>query len=1133
MCKVDELARGAASLGMPAVAMTDMGNMYGAVPFTRACLKEGVAPILGAELWVAPRGRAERNKKRENYHLVLLVKDEEGYRNLCRLISVAWLEGHYYVPRVDRELLAEHSKGLIALTADRRGEVPALVGAGRTDDAVEVARWYAKTFGEDDFFIELQDLGWLGERPLMKGLREVADRVGLPTVATNHVHYMAPEEGGAHELRLVLGRRQTLAEDHFRFPSDQFFFKSGEQMEALFREDGEAVRRTVEIAQRCAFQLRFGSFHFPAVPLATAPPGQQLRDDTYRGLEQRLPTIRKRYSDEAWSGGKETEYSERLEHELDIIDQTGFPAYFLIVADFIRWAKAERIPVGPGRGSGAGSLVAYCLGITEVDPIPYDLLFERFLNTARVSLPDFDIDFCYERRPEVIDYVTERYGGRERVAKIVALARTMARGSVRDAGRALGMPLADVDRVARLVPEGPGVKLPEAVRVEARLVKAARDPQVARLLDAALSLDGAAHHTSVHAAGVILADDDLTAYVPLSSLKGSTVVQVDGANTEALGLVKFDFLGLRTLTQIDLCLRMLREGGIEVPSFQEFMACDLDSEAVFSLLQEADTLGVFQLESAGMRALLTQLRPTNFDDIVACVALYRPGPMGAQMHVQYADCKNGRRRVEHPHADLKHILSKTYGVIVYQEQIMQISRDMAGFSLGEADVLRKAVGKKDKALIAKTSEEFIAGCAKNGYTLRDAKAVWDLIEAFGDYGFNKSHSVAYGLLSYQTAWLKAHHRAHFFAALLTTESGNTAKVLQYVADCRERGLTVRPPDINASDEGFAVVDGDLVFGLGAIKGIGHGPIAEILDQRRSQGPFESLDDFAERMGTAQVNKRVMEALARCGAFDSLGVGRAHVFASADRIVDFASRLQQERDSGQVSLFAGTAGGAGELNLVEAAPWGTLERLGHEKAALGFYLTGHPLDLFGEDVGRLAGHTCEDALTAADGEILTVAGSIAEFSRRTAKASGRAYATFTVQDQYASLPARAEGEVLAQIEALTEQDEPVLLRGRMMARDGSHSMRVNEALLLRQVQAAKTRRMELRVGADGPGLRRTLEGLKEALQEQPGPVPVGIVMHVEGEGRARLRLPQELAVRVSPELCERLEGILGAGAVRLA
>ncbi|HWP34449.1 MAG TPA: DNA polymerase III subunit alpha, partial [Thermodesulfobacteriota bacterium] len=903
--KLDALFARIVALGQPAVAMTDHGNLFGAVDFYTRAQEAGVKPIIGCELYLAPGSRFDRAPAKGTYegafHLTVLAMNEAGYRNLCRLVTAAHLEGFYYKPRVDRELLWQHHEGLIVLSGCLNSELSQALVRGDLEGALRLAGAYRERFDDGRYFLELQPNRIPDQAKVNAGLLEIHRRTGIPLVATNDCHYLVREDAESHDVLLAIQTGKTLNDPtRWRFGYDDFYVKSGEEMAAHFRDLPEAIANTLAIAERVSLTLAFGRYAFPRFD---TPDGESLERYLERaaraGLEARLVQI-------ALRRGTDVEhlrplYLPRLEYELATITKVGFAGYFLIVADFINEAKRRGIPVGPGRGSAAGSLVAYALGITDLDPIEHKLLFERFLNPERVSMPDIDVDFCMDRRDEVIEYVCQKYG-RDRVAQIITFGSLQARAAIRDVGRVLDLPYGEVDRIAKLVPNVLNITLDEALEQEPRLRElAARDATVGKLIAHARAIEGLFRHASVHAAGVVISDRPLVEHLPLyRGTKGELVTQFAMNDVERIGLVKFDFLGLKTLTVLDRACRLVKASRGETVDLQ---LLPLDDPQTYALLARGDTTGVFQLESSGIRELAVRLKPERFDDIVALLSLYRPGPLESGMVDDFIRRRHGRTPVSYPLPQLEPVLKDTYGVIVYQEQVMQIAQVVASYSLGEADLLRRAMGKKKPEEMAAQRTRFVEGAVRNGVSAEKARAIFDLMEKFAGYGFNRAHSAAYALITYQTAYLKAHYRPEFMAALLTCDMGDTDKVIRYLADCRDAGIAVLPPCVNASEAEFTVVGGAIRFGLAGVKNVGTQAVESILEARRAGGPFTDLFDFCERVDLRRVNRRVIEALIKCGAFDSLGAPRAALLASLDRAMEAGVARQREREMGQATLFA--------------------------------------------------------------------------------------------------------------------------------------------------------------------------------------------------------------------------------------
>ena len=1142
-----KIVKRAAEMGMSHLALTDEMNLFGAVEFYKACKDEGIVPIIGAELIVAPGSRLDKNKARDNHRLVALVRNHEGYVALNHLVSEGYLTGRHYLPRIDKDVLEEHreaiGRGLIFLSGDLRGEVQKLLAQERYDEAREAALWLRDLVGEGNFYLELMDLGWgsssggfetgVDQRKVNERLRALSEQTGIPLVVSNNVHYPRQEDAFLHEVLLCLGMSNTLDDEfRFRFPTDQFFMKSADAMYSLFAGDEQGLANTSDIAGRCIFDFEFGNYRFPVYPhLDGRTPEDVLGDLAREGLDQRMQVVRARTEQDQWAT-VEAEYQERLVEELGIIESMGFAAYFLIVYDFINWAKERDIPVGPGRGSGAGSLVLYSLRITDIDPIPYNLLFERFLNPERVSMPDVDVDFCQDRRGEVIDYVNAAYGGSTRVTQIITFGKMLAKGGLRDVGRVMGLSYGDVDRVAKLVPDQLGITLPEAIAREPRLVKAMDDdPRIARLVQLATGLEGTTRHASVHAAGVVVADDDLRSYCPLYKGAGDTdpsVTQFDMKWAEAIGLIKFDFLGLKTLTMIKNALDMARASGKCDWDFFSFNNVPLEDEQVYDLLARGDTLGVFQLESSGMRELLRGLQPTRFEDIIAVAALYRPGPMGMGMHLTFVECKHGRQQVTYPHPCLKNVLSDTYGVIVFQEQVMQIAQIMGGYSLGEADLLRRAMGKKKEEEMAHQRVRFLAGANAQDIDETTANAVFDLMAEFAKYGFNKSHTAAYGFIAYQTAWIKQHLPAEFFAALLTIESSNTDKVLLYMDDARKHDIEVLPPDVNESALKFTVVGDKVRFGLTAVKGVGQSAVEAILEARERCGDFSTLDEFVGAIDVGRVNKGVVEALIKCGAFDSMGYTRASLLPIADRLIEAARQKARDRESGQVGLFgAGSAGDAGQLNVPQLAEWPERERLEKEKEALGLYLTGHPMKAFAAEVETFATATTADLRELKVGAELRIAGIVGSMKIIVTKSKGERMAFVQFEDLLGSVELTVFPRTFAKVEHWLNTDVPLLVKAKLdeFSEDGGAKLLADDVRPLAEVRESQTREVCIELGVDDGG-EEQLKTLRALIERYPGDAPIRLNWRLPKGCEVVVALPSRWKLQPSQEMLEEAEAIFG-------
>jgi len=1125
--RLDDVIAAAAAAGMPALALTDHGNLFGAIEFHDRATRAGVKPILGMEAYVAQGSHLERNPSRSSSnHLVLLARNETGYRNLLKLTSRSYLEGFYYKPRVDHELLRRHADGLIALSACLKGEINERILGRREAEAERIARDYAEIFGPENFFLELQDHGIAEQRAANDVLRRLSRKLGLGLVVTNDCHYLRKEDAFAHDVLLCIGTQRTLADpDRLKYASEEFYLKSGAEMERIFPGDGAAIETTLAIAERC--QLDFGpaGFHLPEFPV---PAGETL--DSYfskvcrDGLEERLGEFERRGTRDPRFGPDV--YRERLRYEIEVIQRMGFPGYFLIVWDFIRHARESDIPVGPGRGSAAGSLVAYALRITDVDPLRYDLLFERFLNPERISMPDIDIDFCMRRRGEVIQYVNEKYG-RERVAQIITFGTLAAKGVLRDVGRVMGLPFARIDKVAKLIPDMTK-SLAEAAKTNDSLAaEIAADPEVRKVVEVGTRLEGLTRHASVHAAGVVIAPRPIEELVPLyKSNRDEVTTQWDMKVVERLGLLKMDFLGLKTVTVVDDTLKTLQRQGVDL----DLDSVPLDDSAVFQLFCDGRTNGIFQFESSGMKDMLRRAQPSKFEDLCAFNALYRPGALSVHMVDEFIDRKQGRKRVNFVLPETEPILRETYGVIAYQEQVMQIAVAVAGFTMGEADVLRKAMGKKNVEVMAKQKEKFLSGAEQRGVARKKAQELWDYIEPFAGYGFNKSHSVAYAYLAYKTAYLKAHYPVAFMAAMLTSEIASTDEIVKYVTECRGMGIPVLPPDVNESEWAFAAVGDRIRFGLGGVKGLGEGAVEAILEARRRLGGFRSFGQLVAEVDPRTMNQKVFEALVKSGSCDRFGSHRAALCASIDRMVDYAQRRRREVEEGQGSLFAGAAHANEPEPSGATPPWPEAERLRYEKEALGFYLTGNPLLAFEAQLRRLVSHTTSELREQFSGEA-TVGGLVTRLKRAKIKNgpnAGRIMGRFVLEDLEGSLNITLFADKLQKFEPFLVEESAVLVRGQVRERGSEIEMTAEEVVPLER--AAEKLVTAVRVTLDRELSRRELLELRDLLTEHPGSAPVVIDVRLERGESVAIAPPERFKVDLTPDLQSALEGLIGAGRV---
>jgi DNA polymerase-3 subunit alpha len=1122
---------------MPAIAMTDHGNLFGAIEFYLAAKKAGVKPIIGCEMYLAPTSRLSKDAGGEHddsfenasagkhtpyYHLIVLAQDEVGYKNLMKLVSLAHLEGFYYKPRVDKELLAQYSKGLLATSGCLRGEIPFLLNQGLRDEAVKAAGTFQDIFGKENFFIEVQENGLEQQTRVNRDLVAMSRTLNIPLVATNDCHYLERHDAKAHDVLLCLQTGKTLQDpNRMRFSTEELYVKSPDDMARLFSELPDAVKQTVAIAERCNLKLDFGTFHLPHY---TVPDGvtreAHMEHLAVGGLRERLDRL-------APDPAIAAVYEQRLRDELAMINTMGYAGYFLIVWDIINFARTRGIPVGPGRGSAAGSLAAYALKITDIDPIRYGLIFERFLNPERVSLPDIDMDFCMDRRGEVIDYVTKKYG-KDHVAQIITFGTMAAKAAIRDVGRVLDVPYAEVDKVAKLVPTTLNITLDDAIAQEPKLKELAdTDPKIAELLSLAKALEGITRHASTHAAGVVISKAPLTEHVPLyRGVNGETVTQFAMSEIEKIGLVKFDFLGLRTLTVIDHALKILNA---RRPDHPPLLAADipLDDAGTFELLGTGQTSGIFQLESGGMRDLLVKMRPERFEDLIAILALYRPGPIGSGMLDDFIKRKRGQTKIQYELPELEDLLKETYGVIVYQEQVMKIANHLAGFSLGDADLLRRAMGKKLPEEMEKQKTLFIAGASKNGFDPKKAEKIFDLMAYFAGYGFNKSHSAAYALITHQTAYLKAHHPLEFMAALLTSEMGNEDKIVQYISECRAMGIAILPPDVNESNQDFTIADQAVRFGLVAIKNVGAGAIESVLQARSEHGRFRSLAHFCREVDLRKVNRRVIESLIKCGAFASTGARRAQLMDALDRTMDAAAGSQSARRVGQETLFGGTSDGASPDDALPNVPeWDDTTLARSEKETLGFYITSHPLAPYAREMERFIVTPTDRLADVGDGEPVRVWGVLTGKKITTTKKGDR-MAYVRVEDLSGSVETIVFPDLFAASGALLASDQPLLIDGTLDKGDKGIKLKATRIMSLEAARERAGGHLEIVVDerVDADGLRR----LKTTIERYPGAFPVRLRVRLPDVGRESTIVVGE-ALRVNPTraLLDEIEAGCGKG-----
>jgi DNA polymerase-3 subunit alpha len=1115
--KIPALVARAKELGMPALAITDHGNLFGSVAFYEEARAAGLHPVLGMEAYVAPGSRRDREDPRRARpsHLILLARDAEGFRNLMRLSSLSYLEGFYYKPRIDWELLERYGRGLIALSGCLSGELSLLLRAGREAEAEAKARKYRDLF-DGAFYIELQDHGLEAQREVGRRLVDLARRLDIPLVATNDTHYIFPEHAEAHDVLLCIqtGKVRSDPSRTLRIETDQMYLKSAEEMARVFSGLPEALENSVKIAEACQVELQMGRLRLPEFP---CPEG-------YGDLDAYLEAL-------CWKGARERygrvdgRVQQRLRYELGVIRQMGYAGYFLIVQDFINYAKSQGIPVGPGRGSAAGSLVAYTLGITDIDPLRYGLLFERFLNPERITMPDIDIDFADRDRPRIIRYVVERYG-EENVSQIITFGTMAARAVIRDVGRVLGLPYGEVDQIAKMVPPDPGTTLEDALKASPELRERVEgEERLRRLMEIARILEGTTRHASTHAAGIVISPTPLLDTVPLyRTHDGEVTTQFDMGACEKVGLLKIDLLGLRTLTVIQDTVRMVRENTGQEVRVREI---PLDDPRVYELMSRGDTVGVFQFESRGMVENLRKLRPERFEDLIAMNALYRPGPLRSGMVEDFILRKHGKREIHYPHPGLEPILRDTYGVLVYQEQVLRIARELAGYSLGEADLLRRAVAKKKAKIMEEQRALFLEGARKQGVSRRVAAQIFANIAEFAKYGFNRSHATGYALVAYQTAYLKAYYPKEFLAASMTSEVSNSDRLRIFLEDCRRHGIPVLPPDVQRSAAGFRVEGDGIRFGLEAIKGVGHGAVEAIVEARQRVGRFQDLYHLCEEVPGTALNRKALESLAMAGALDSLGGHRAQIFASIPVALEWAERRRRERASGQTSLFGTGDAGLRRPTLPEVEPWSEQEALRREKEVLGFYLSGHPLDAHRELLEALGCLPLGELGQQVPGATVRVAGIVGGIRGRRDR-QDRPIAFFLLEDAQGRVECQLFAEAYAACGVHLAPERLVLVTGRVR-RDGE-TVRLTVAELRPLEELVRGGQLSLHLRLDPKVDEEALDHLRQVLESRPGASPVFVEVD-RGDGHpVRIRLPQ--LVRPERRLFRDLESLRGVDGVTL-
>lgn len=1108
-CCVSGLVARAASEKMPALAITDHGNLFGAIKFYQEAMKAGIKPIIGCEVYVAPQSRFEKtavSASAASHHLTLLARNEEGYQNLMKLTTAGFLEGFYYRPRVDKQLLGKHCEGLIALSGCLKGEIPQLLKDNQVREASEVAGQYQELFGGENFFLEIGKQNIEEQAKINAGLLQLARSLKIPIVATNDCHYLDRDDAEIQDILICIQTGKTVDDPgRMKFSTDEFYFRSADEMKALFSELPQAVSATIEIAERCNLDLVFGKNKFPDFKLLPSfTLNSYLKKLCYDGLK-------------VYSPERGIALEERLQHELKVIEAAGYASYFLIVWDLVHYARQKGISVGPGRGSAGGSLVAYLLGITEVDPLRYGLLFERFLNLGRLKPPDIDIDFEYERRNEVIDYLRMKYGD-DRVAQIITFGTMAAKAAVRDVGRALNMPYTEVDKIAKLIPNELNITLLQAMQKEPELKSLAdSDARVARLLTLARRLEGFVRHASTHAAGVVISQGPLTNLAPLFKATNSEVTtQYDMDSLADIGLLKLDILGLRTLTVINDTLRILkstRRGELNLKQIP------LDDKKTFQLLSKAQSLGVFQLESSGMQDLLKRLSVTKFDDIIATIALHRPGPIGGGMIDEFISGKKGRSLLRYDHPALKPILKDTYGVILYQEQIMKIVSKLAGFTLEQSDILQQAIGKKIPQVIDEQRQAFIAGAAENKVEKQVAEKVFDLISRFAGYGFNKAHATAYALIAYQTAYLKANYTIEFMAALLTSEMGNTDKITTYINECRRIGIKVLPPDVNESQLYFTVVGNDIRCGLATVKNAGREAIRSIINARERKGKFTSFHQFYREVDLRLVNKRVVESLIKCGSFDSLGIYRSRLYASLGQVIALTQDEQKAREKGQISLFSTEESSFDNFeDFLEIPEWPEEKLLSMEKEMLGFYVTSHPLARYDNLIKRYTSRTGANG----NGREVTVGGIIVNLKKITTKKNGQ-MAIFNLESTNGTVRVVAFPLAFEKFSPFIQADGMVFVKGKIDAREERPQVNADEIIPVSIADEALAGSAHIKL-SERVLSEKQLCALKETLLSHFGDCP--IYLHLLTENKKEVVVLTDSRCKPTQSLLTSVEELIG-------
>ena len=1123
--KIGELVHRAVELKFPALAMTDHGNLFGAIEFYSQSMKQGIKPILGMEAYIAPGSRFDKQAhgiKEASFHITLLAKNETGYRNLMKLTSAGYLEGFYYRPRIDKELLQKHSEGLIGLTGCLKGEVPYYTRNDQPHEAKRAIKDFLDIFGKENFYFELMDQGLEPQKKIAGEYIKWSKEFGMKMVATNDAHYIFRQDASAHDALICIGTGSAIDEpNRMRYQGDNFYLKSAQEMKDLFRDVPEAIKTSLEIAERCNLELDFSKTHLPHFEPPTGKTQKSYIEELcVVGLKSRLEK------------DAPEEYQTRLKYEIELIHKMNYTSYFLIVWDFIRYAREHGIPVGPGRGSAAGSLVAYVLGITNIDPIKHGLIFERFLNPDRVSMPDIDIDFCYERRDEVIDYVKRKYGS-DNVAQIITFGTMAAKAVIRDVGRVMGFSYPEVDKLAKLIPLELNITIKDAIEKEPKLKELiATDTRIAQLVETSKALEGLARHASTHAAGVVISDAPLTEYVPLFKANEQVSTQYTMKDLEKIGLLKMDFLGLKTLTVIDQALKIIkRTQGEEI----DIDHIPFDDKPTYEMLGRAESAGVFQLESSGMRDLLKKMKANCFDHLVALLALYRPGPLGSGMVDDFIRRIHNPALIKYDHPALEPVLKETYGVILYQEQVMKIVSDLAGFTLAQADSLRRAIGKKIPEIMDKEKKGFLEGAVKKGIKQSIAEKIWNLIDYFSGYGFNKSHSTAYAFISYQTAYLKSHYPIEFMTALLTSEMGNTDKVVRYIEECKKMSIQVLPPSSSESFAEFTCVGKSIRFGLTAVKNVGTTAIDSILAARKEGGQFKNFLDFIQRVDLRVCNRKVLESLIKCGAFDGFGLNRAQLMAMIDRALEMGSNLQKDRSRGQFSFFSGsqeeqTPFQDSSSEIPSIPEWPESQKLAYERELIGFYVTSHPLSRFGKVLKNYASASTDTLAEFKDQAEVTLGGIIDNLKEILTK-KGDKMAFVTLQDLSGSCEVIVFPELYKSAAKLVQKDSCIFVRGKINAREDVAKILAEEIVDMEDVKSRFTRSIciDLQTAGLDPNLLKEIRGI---LSTHQGNTPVYLSFRDHQGKTALMHSGENLKVKTTDELLGALEKLVGENSVKI-